>query len=625
MQVRNILEGYPDGVLLLGEVFEDCNEQACQLLQVQRDALLGCSLVDFFPARQPDGRESAAVLHQYSKAAFSGSPQLFQWQVCLIDGLLLDLEVSLKAVQLDDRQLLLLCMRDCGEANLHKSQNRYKIPADVAPVGIFHTDHTGKFLYVNDRWCDITGFLRKEALEKGLAWGIHVEDRDRVLKEWCDAVEQNRSFQSEYRMVHTNGTIFWIYAQVVAEKGEHGEGLGYLGIITDITERKKTEEALEKRNKFIETILNNLPVGLAVITWECSWNKRLIIYENNKMEQILGIPKSALRTVEDFFKIALPEPERREAVKKKSGATWSKRNATIKTTEYEITKPSGEKAIIFLWDIPLVEQRLMIVTAQDVTAQRQAEDEIHKLNRELEARVIERTRELEHANRELESFSYSVSHDLRAPLRAIDGFSEALLEDYSDKLDEQGKTYLSYLQEGSRDMSDLIDGLLKLSRSTRGEMSRENIDLSGLVRSVVDELQQAEPERQVTLVVAENIKVDADPRLLKVVMENLLGNAWKYTGKTPAAMIEFGIEEQGDETVYFVRDNGAGFDMAYVDKLFLPFHRLHKTDEFTGIGIGLATVQRIIHRHGGKLWAQGGVGEGACFYFTLREERSEHG
>jgi light-regulated signal transduction histidine kinase (bacteriophytochrome) len=166
-------------------------------------------------------------------------------------------------------------------------------------------------------------------------------------------------------------------------------------------------------------------------------------------------------------------------------------------------------------------------------------------------------------------------------------------------------------------MSELIDGLLKLSRSTRGEMARENVDLSAVVNSVVEELRQADPERQLMVDVAPNIEVDADPRLLKVVMENLLGNAWKYTGHTADATIEFGVERQEGESVYFVRDNGAGFDMAYADKLFLPFQRLHKADEFAGIGIGLATVQRIIQRHGGRIWAKAAVEEGATFYFTL--------
>ena len=216
-----------------------------------------------------------------------------------------------------------------------------------------------------------------------------------------------------------------------------------------------------------------------------------------------------------------------------------------------------------------------------------------------------------------DSFAYSVSHDLRAPLRAIDGFSVALLEDYRDKLDEEGKTYLRYLQEGSHEMRDLIDGLLNLSRSSRGELSVEQVDLSAMATQVTNELRKTEPDRQVSIHIAPGVKALADHRLLRAVMENLLGNAWKYTSRRSDGRIEFTIEEQEGTTVYLVRDNGAGFDMAYSDKLFLPFQRLHKSTEFPGIGIGLATVERIIHRHGGRIWAEAVPGEGATFYFTL--------
>ncbi|MGB9080088.1 MAG: cache domain-containing protein [Desulfuromonadaceae bacterium] len=250
-------------------------------------------------------------------------------------------------------------------------------------------------------------------------------------------------------------------------------------------------------------------------------------------------------------------------------------------------------------------------------ARRKKEEDINELNRGLERRVEVRTAQLEDANRELDTFAYTVSHDLRAPLRAIDGFSTALLKDYRDKLDEEGKTYLRYLQEGSHEMKDLIDGLLSLSRSSRGELSAEQVDLSAMATIVANELHKAEPDRRVRIHIAPNVKAYADHQLLRSAMENLLGNAWKYTSRRSDGRIEFGTEERGGKTVYFVRDNGAGFDMSNSDKLFLPFHRLHKAGEFPGIGIGLATVERIIHRHNGQIWAQAAVGEGATFYFTL--------
>ncbi|HXU83257.1 MAG TPA: ATP-binding protein, partial [Polyangia bacterium] len=226
---------------------------------------------------------------------------------------------------------------------------------------------------------------------------------------------------------------------------------------------------------------------------------------------------------------------------------------------------------------------------------------------------------LANTNRELEAFSYSVSHDLRAPLRSISGFSQALEEDEAERLHEQGRDYLKRIQSATLRMSQLIDDLLALAKVSRGDLQRGNARLGEIARAVAEVLQQTDPERRVEWRLDEALRADADPRLVKIVFENLLGNAWKFTRKQPAARIEVGEQRERNEgqRVFFVRDNGAGFDMVHAEKLFAPFQRLHTSAEFEGTGVGLATVQRIIHRHGGRIWAEGTEGQGATFFFTL--------
>ena len=264
----------------------------------------------------------------------------------------------------------------------------------------------------------------------------------------------------------------------------------------------------------------------------------------------------------------------------------------------------------------------VFAAARDVTERKRAEEEVHRLNAELERRVAERTADLEAVNKELEAFSYSVSHDLRAPLRSIDGFSRVLEEDYGNRLDAEGHEMTARIVAAARSMGQLIDDLLKLSRVTRSELRWQAVDLSVIARDVAAGMAQREPDRKVEVFIESGTVVQGDPQLLRLAMENLLGNAFKFTSKKAGARIEFGRERDGNEPVYYVRDNGAGFDQAYVGKLFGAFQRLHAERDFPGTGIGLATVQRILRRHGGRIWAEGQTDQGATFCFTLGKERS---
>lgn len=296
----------------------------------------------------------------------------------------------------------------------------------------------------------------------------------------------------------------------------------------------------------------------------------------------------------------------------------------IRDIEIELPDASGEIRTASISMAPLLEGGRVIgvvSTVEDISERKLAEDAIRQLNLTLEQRVAERTLELsaintrlETLNRELETFSYSVSHDLRAPLRAIHGFSQALLADSQGNLSHESQQHLSRILSASQRMGVLIDDLLALAQITRSEIHRKSLNISAIVHRVAENLQAQQPERRVEFVVQPRIIACGDARLLEIVLENLLGNAWKFTRHQANARIEFGVRE---ECIYFVRDNGAGFDMNYADKLFTPFQRLHSSKEFEGTGIGLATVGRIITRHDGRIWAEGKPGEGATFYFTL--------
>ena len=248
---------------------------------------------------------------------------------------------------------------------------------------------------------------------------------------------------------------------------------------------------------------------------------------------------------------------------------------------------------------------------------RHAESMLRRLNLELEDHVNQRTTELQASIRELESFSYSVSHDLRSPLRGINGFSSLLLQDYGERLDEQGREYLRRICSATLRMSELIDGMIDLAQLTREPIHLAEINLSRIAESIAKELHAAEPERRVEFTAEPDVQVRGDERLLRVVLHNLLSNAWKFTARKNVAHIEFGVRQKGSSTVYFVSDDGAGFDMRYADKLFGAFQRLHGVKDFAGTGIGLATVHRIVQRHGGLVWAEGEIDKGATFFFTL--------
>lgn len=387
---------------------------------------------------------------------------------------------------------------------------------------------------------------------------------------------------------------------------------GSVTILSDITQRREAETALRDSTQLLRMILETLPVAV----WVTNTEGRIIM-KNKTADQTW--PGSTHAGVDQYGEYSGWWPETGEPVQPHE---WALARALFRGEPsigevIDIICRDGTRKTIWDSAVPIRDSNRQIVGAivvhEDITELKREEEKVRTLNQELQRRATE----LEALNRELEAFSYSVSHDLRAPLRAISGFSEALLEDYADRLDAEGKDFLQRVCAATRRMALLIDHLLNLSRVTRSEMRCAKVDLSALAQTVADELQKAQPERRVEFVVAPGLVANADPHLLQIVFENLLGNAWKFTRTRAQARIEVGVREQEGEKIFFVRDDGVGFDMAYAGKLFGAFQRLHGDAEFEGSGIGLATVQRIIHRHGGRVSAEGVVGRGATFFFTL--------
>lgn len=385
----------------------------------------------------------------------------------------------------------------------------------------------------------------------------------------------------------------------------------FVAMAIEADERRQTQDALRESEERYRQLYENIPSMYFTLDTGgkiLSINRFGLEHLGYYTSELIGQPASKLLPEDDLapFQDRLAEcirfPERivdweARQICKSGKMIWVRQYARMKRNPDE--------------------SPVILVVCDDITERKQAEEQIRQFNLELEQRVIERTAQLQAVNKELESFSYSASHDLRAPLRAISGFSEALMTDYAEKLDPKGRDYLVRVYSASQRMGQLIDALLSLSRITRQEMRRVDTNLSEIAEGLVAELRAAQPGREVQFVIEPNLRASADQELIRIVLGNLLGNAWKYTSKRDRARIEFGYARNNGTSAYYVRDNGIGFDPEFSQTLFVPFQRLHSRKEFEGEGIGLTTVHRIVQRHGGKVWATGQVDQGATFFFTV--------
>lgn len=489
---------------------------------------------------------------------------------------------------------------------LQESKNMLQVVLDAIPVRVFWKDRDSAYLGCNQLFAEDAGLKSPDEIigknDFDLAW---VEQAELYRKDDRDVMASGQSYLNyEEPQTRTDGTELWRRTSKVPLRDLDGNVVGILGCYEDNTARKQAEQALKESEEKFRLLSEAAFEGIGIT------DEGEVVDVNAQLAEMLGYQASDLvgRRGIDFV---APESRDMVAQRMQSGAE--------EPYEYLALKENGQKFPVEVRarHLPFNGRTLRVAAIRDITERKQFEERMRSLNDELERRVQERTSELQIVNRELEAFAYSVSHDLRAPLRGINGFSQALLEDYHDLLDEKGKNYLSRVRAASERMGQLIDNLLDLSRITRLQMRRQNVNLSTMAEEIAQETQEADRSRDVKFIIKPNMNTNGDPTMLRVALDNLFENAWKFTAKHPQATIEFGEKDLDGRRVFFVRDDGAGFDMKYMDKLFAPFQRLHNVTEYPGTGIGLATVQRIVHRHGGTVWAEAEVGKGATFYFSF--------
>lgn len=466
------------------------------------------------------------------------------------------------------------------------------------PMCVFD-ERTFDFLAVNDAAISLYGYSEEEFLRMTIMDIRPQEDVSRLRAALARLPKSGMADSDEWRHCKKDGSM--IYVRVRSQPMMFHGHSSRLAVITDVTERKQAEDALRES----ETRLNEAQQVAGLGSWEWDIVKGTAEY-SDELYRLFGFPPQEVHIDKNLL-LGVIHPADRTMMERILESAVQKPQSFQCT--FRVVHPGGVVRHMHGQGEVTLDANgqpiKMTGTTQDITERMLAEE-----NRM-------RTAKLQMANQELEAFSYSVSHDLRTPLRGIDAFGKLLAEEYRERLDENGQSYLDLILANTRRMIQLIDDLLEFSRVTSTQIRRTDVDLSDIAGNVIEELRRAEPERNVQFVAAPALTTHSDPRLMRIVLENLLRNAWKFTGKKDAARIEFGTTQKDGQTVYFVQDNGAGFDMEFAGKLFGVFQRLHSDREFSGTGIGLAIVQRIINRHGGRIWAEAEVDKGATFYFTL--------
>jgi PAS domain S-box-containing protein len=507
--------------------------------------------------------------------------------------------------------------RKRAEAALRESETNFRGLANLVPPFVWICTNDGLNVYFNDRWFQYTGLTPEQSYGTGWNTPFHPDDKQPAWDAWNHATATGETYRIESRLRAADGNYRWFLMLGEALRDNSGKTIKWFGTCTDIQDMKLAQEALRESEERFQAMANGIPqlAWMAEPDGHIFWyNQRWYEYTGTTFEQMEGW---GWQSVHDPG--ALPR-----VLEKWKGAIAAGQPFDM---EFPLRGADGVFRAFLTRVMPLKDAEGRVTrwfgTNTDISERKQAEREIRRLNDELEQRVLQRTAELQAANQEMEAFTYSVSHDLRAPLRHISGFSKILSEEYGPSLAPDAQRHLQRIQQGTLRMGQLVDDLLNLARVGRLELSLQSSGLRPIVDDLIAELAPECAGRQIEWKIGNLPWVECDPGLIKQVLQNLLTNALKFTRPRPRAVIEVGQKDEQGGPVLFVRDNGVGFNMKYADKLFGVFQRLHRAEDFEGTGVGLATVQRIIQKHGGRIWAEAELDKGATFYFTLGSSQKD--